>query len=337
MRPARHRALEHGEGEDETGPAGQLEHARVGGRLVAADEQGSDLALGGHLAAALPRPRARRRRPRGRSACAGGRRRPPPPSPRARPRARRGGGRRSSSSWDQTRATRFAARSCFAAGRAAPWARPVPRRSAAQMPAAAPASACTVPAGLTVTTSAPPRRAARSQRSTTGARSTTGSSPTTRQTSASRIAESGARKASSSGSRSSGRSATPPPSRLRDPRERARLLDRLCAGEGDDERPGRLSEAALRPPRAPARSETGSKPRRRTRTSGSPIRSGARRCPWAKRPLSQSQPSWISGWLRERMRATLPSRVVAQTLQPTGQSPQTVGTFWISQGRARKR
>jgi hypothetical protein len=37
------------------------------------------------------------------------------------------------------------------------------------------------------------------------------------------------------------------------------------------------------------------------------------------------------------MRATFPSRVVAQTLQPTGQRPQTVGTFWISQGRARKR
>ena len=29
----------------------------------------------------------------------------------------------------------------------------------------------------------------------------------------------------------------------------------------------------------------------------------------------------------------MPSRVVAETLQPTGQSPQTVGTFWISHGR----
>src|SRR2546423_13491287 len=37
------------------------------------------------------------------------------------------------------------------------------------------------------------------------------------------------------------------------------------------------------------------------------------------------------------MRLTLPSRVVALTLQPTGQSPQTVGTSWISQGRASKR
>ena len=34
---------------------------------------------------------------------------------------------------------------------------------------------------------------------------------------------------------------------------------------------------------------------------------------------------------------TLPSRTVADTLHPTGQSPQTVGTFWISHGRASKR
>ena len=33
----------------------------------------------------------------------------------------------------------------------------------------------------------------------------------------------------------------------------------------------------------------------------------------------------------------MPSRVVAQTLQPVGQSPQTVGTLSISHGRARKR
>ena len=57
----------------------------------------------------------------------------------------------------------------------------------------------------------------------------------------------------------------------------------------------------------------------------------------AKRPLSQSQPSSTSGWFRESMRLTLPSRVVAATLQPTGQRPQTVGTFWISHGRASKR
>ena len=37
------------------------------------------------------------------------------------------------------------------------------------------------------------------------------------------------------------------------------------------------------------------------------------------------------------MRLTLPSRVVALMLQPTGQRPQTVGTFWISHGRASKR
>ena len=67
------------------------------------------------------------------------------------------------------------------------------------------------------------------------------------------------------------------------------------------------------------------------------MRSRASRCAYAKRPLSHSQPSSTSGWLRERIRFTFPSRVVAETLQPTGQSPHTVGTFWISHGRASKR
>jgi hypothetical protein len=53
--------------------------------------------------------------------------------------------------------------------------------------------------------------------------------------------------------------------------------------------------------------------------------------------LSQSQPPSTSGWLRETMRFTLPSRVVAAMLQPTEQSPHTVGTFWISHGLASKR
>ncbi len=82
---------------------------------------------------------------------------------------------------------------------------------------------------------------------------------------------------------------------------------------------------------------TCSKPWRRTRLIGSRIRSSARRCGKAKRPLSQIQPSSISGWLRERIRLTLPSRIVALTLQPTGQRPQTVGTSVISHGRASKR
>jgi hypothetical protein len=34
---------------------------------------------------------------------------------------------------------------------------------------------------------------------------------------------------------------------------------------------------------------------------------------------------------------TFPSRVVALMLQPTGHMPQTVGTSWISHGRASKR
>ena len=57
----------------------------------------------------------------------------------------------------------------------------------------------------------------------------------------------------------------------------------------------------------------------------------------AKRPLSQIQPSSISGWLRERIRLTFPSRTVALMLQPTGQRPQTVGTSTISHGRPSKR
>ena len=41
--------------------------------------------------------------------------------------------------------------------------------------------------------------------------------------------------------------------------------------------------------------------------------------------------------MRDWIRLTFPSRVVALMLQPTGQRPQTLGTFWISHGRASKR
>ena len=82
--------------------------------------------------------------------------------------------------------------------------------------------------------------------------------------------------------------------------------------------------------------ETSDSPRG-PRRSGSTMRSRARRCGYEKRPLSQSQPRSTSGWLRERMRFTFPSRIVADVLQPTGHAPQTVGTFWISHGRASKR
>ena len=81
----------------------------------------------------------------------------------------------------------------------------------------------------------------------------------------------------------------------------------------------------------------GWRPRRCRRTSGSTMRSRARRWPKANRPLSQSQPPSTSAWFRERIRLILPSRVVTLTLQPTGQRPQTVGTVWISHGRASKR
>ncbi len=95
-------------------------------------------------------------------------------------------------------------------------------------------------------TSAPARRAARSQRSRTGARSTTGSSPKTRQTSASRIAEIGARKRSRAGWKVSGSSALPPPSPSFDePRDRGRGLHGLASREGDDHRAAGLLQAAL--------------------------------------------------------------------------------------------
>ena len=53
--------------------------------------------------------------------------------------------------------------------------------------------------------------------------------------------------------------------------------------------------------------------------------------------MSQSQPWSTSGWFRERMRLTLPSRIVADVLQPTAQPVHTVGTLWMSHGRASKR
>ncbi len=83
--------------------------------------------------------------------------------------------------------------------------------------------------------------------------------------------------------------------------------------------------------------ETGPSPRRRTRWSGSTIRSFARSAGNANRPLSQSHPWSTSGWFRERIRLTFPSRVVTPMLQPTGQRPQIVGTVWISHGRASNR
>ena len=42
----------------------------------------------------------------------------------------------------------------------------------------------------------------------------------------------------------------------------------------------------------------------------------------------------MSGWLRESTRTTVPSRIETSVLQPTGHSPHTDGTFWISHGRA---
>jgi len=57
----------------------------------------------------------------------------------------------------------------------------------------------------------------------------------------------------------------------------------------------------------------------------------------ANLPLSHNHPSSISAWFRERTRFALPSRRSTHVLQPTGHIPHTVGTLWISQGRASKR
>src|SRR6185437_14616350 len=62
--------------------------------------------------------------------------------------------------------------------------------------------------------------------------------------------------------------------------------------------------------------------------------SAERRCVNANRPLSQSHPSSISAWLRERTRSALSSRTSTHVLQPTGHMPHTVGTALISHGRA---
>jgi hypothetical protein len=53
--------------------------------------------------------------------------------------------------------------------------------------------------------------------------------------------------------------------------------------------------------------------------------------------LSHSHPSFTSGWFLDRTRTTVPSRVVTDVGHPTGQRPQTLGTFWISHGLARNR
>ena len=172
------------------------------------------------------------------------------------------------------------------------------------------------------------RRAALIQRSTTGARSTTGSSPST--TTSSRVADRGERQRGTRRARrvvSSGSTAVCAPRPCaHEPRERVGLLDRLRARERGHDR-GRPASRSSRSASSSASSQ------RDLLEAARAARAGAGRDPVvgvqvrrsAKRPLSQSQPSSTSGWLRERIRLTLPSRVVALMLQPTGQRPQTVG------------
>ena len=160
----------------------------------------------------------------------------------------------------------------------------------------------------------PLRRAAFSQRSTTGARSTTGSSQS--DDDRLRVARSpraarGRRRARRA--RSSGSTAACAPSPARSSlRERVGLLDRLAARERRHGRRAGPRAAAARPRRARRPTRAPRSGAGRPCASGVAIRSRASRCANAKRPLSQSQPSSISGWLRERMRLTLPSRVVAR-------------------------
>ena len=155
------------------------------------------------------------------------------------------------------------------------------------------------------------------QRSTIGARSTTGSSPTTTTISASPIALSGRRNASSASEVASGRTAECASRPIaQEAPERIRDLGRLGAGERGDDRAAASREHRLEPRRARRPRRSPSRPFL-PRRSGVVIRSAARRCGYEKRPLSQSQPRSISGWLRERIRVTFPSRIVADVLQPT--------------------
>ena len=122
-----------------------------------------------------------------------------------------------------------------------------------------------------------------------------------------------------------------------EPGDRLRLLACLRAREDDGDGAARLGAAPTRRRRAPSSYDTSESPRRGSRTRGAVRRSGPGGGRERSGPCRRSSRSSISGWLRERIRATLPSRVVAQVLQPTGQRPHTVGTFWISHGLARNR
>ena len=92
----RHLGHEHRRREDEAGAVGEPDDAGIAQRLVAGDDQRSELLA--RPAGSLPRPSPARRhaaRPRGRSACAGASRRRSPRRGRARRRARPDAGRRS--------------------------------------------------------------------------------------------------------------------------------------------------------------------------------------------------------------------------------------------------
>ena len=118
--------------------------------------------------------------------------------------------------------------------------------------------------------------------------------------------------------------------------ERVRLLDRLGAGQRDHDLPccARSSDSATS---SASSHETGLETAPPDAMDRVDERSAARRCVNPKRPLSHNQPSSISAWLRERTRFAFPSRRSTHVLQPTGHMPQTVGTLWISHGRALKR
>ena len=173
-----------------------------------------------------------------------------------------------------------------------------------------------------VTISAPRRRACLIQRSTIGARSTTGSSPTTTTSSASPIAESGSRNASSASRRRLGEhrrvraepAAQEPAERVRDarsspsPRARSRPRPRPRA-------------AASRPRRAPSSQDDRLEPLRAAPRAACVIRSLARQVRVGEAALVAEPAAVDLRVVARQDPLDLPLAVVAEMLQPTGQTP----------------
>ncbi len=325
--------------EDETRALREVGDARVVGGLVSGDDERADLALLGRLA----------RRGRHRASCQRGRDAAPVRRARqdvdARPlaeleRGRRGRRPRRPWSWsspDQTTATRLASRRRRARSRSSSGGSS--RKRSAQTEGARPGGTDDRAGRVhrhdtRRRRAAPPgargRRRARARRP---ARPRGRGRPRRR---GSPRAARGRRRARDRGRRAGSQRRARALPRTSGASARG-LLDGLAARERDDDRPAAPRPSPLAASSTallPARPVEAAAPHADERLAN-PV--GGAQWSNVKRPLSQSQPSSTSGWFRERSRVTFPSRVVAQTLQPTGQSPQTVGTLSISHGRARKR